>query len=348
MKLLLKGPLDTYSGYGNDVVGLVEAFASMGIDLHLKPVVVTPPIDPITAQHLMKAPERPIDIGICYMEPNNIECDDIRDACSKTIAWTMWEYESYIDTPAHRHHGVPSLAERLKRFDLLLVTDDTSMKAFTPHAAEAGVPIKKLAGGYRSKLWKPIARDWSSETFHYGMVGRLDRRKGPWIAIGAFLQLKHVLGDAFNAQLHLKTTLAGLEQVPHPDIKVYTAWWTYNRLLEFYGSLHCLLAPSTGEGKNVPCLEALSTGMPVIATDYGGHTEWLGDEWAYRLPYEMVEFEQGKAAKVAVADMAEQMLRVYQDRATARRKGEVGARVIPAMCDWEKVARRFLALEDLR
>lgn len=351
MRILLKGPLNTITGYGNDVVGLAEAFAAVGIDVHLKPSDVVPPIDRLTAALLTKFPEMPFDLGIVYFDPSNLDAHDVGRACNKTIAWTMWEYESYDDS-VHNYLGSAAtkrpLRERLKEFDLLLVTDDTSMAALGPHAAAAGTPVKKLAGGFRSKQWKAAKRDWNARPFRFGMLGRLDRRKGPWISIGAFTSLKAQYGDDFDAELILKTTLPGLEQVPHPDIKPLMAWWTHEQVQEFYGSLHCFLAPSSGEGKNVPALEAMATGIPVMATNYGGHTEWLGDEWSYALPYDLFPYEHGKAAKVLVADLAERMLHVYKNRAELRRKGEVAQSVIPAMCDWEKVVHRLLALPELR
>jgi glycosyltransferase involved in cell wall biosynthesis len=320
----------------------------MGIDLHLKPMIVVPPIDRVVAAQLVKYPEMPMDVGLVYTDPAALAANDIRKACRKVVGMTMWEYESYRDLHTKRGIDVPPLTARLKDFDLLLATDDTSMVALKPHADAAGIPIKKLAGGFRSKLWKPVGRDWTEEPFRFGMLGRLDRRKGPWIAIGAFVKLKAEYGDEFRAELHMKTTLPGLEHVPHPDIHVHIAWWPYERVREFYGSLHCLLAPSTGEGKNVPALEAMATGCPVIATDYGGHREWLMDEYAFRLSAAPYEFEQGPAVKPVVDDLAKLMLEVYRERAKLRRMGEVASTVIPAMADWEKVVHRFLALEELR
>jgi glycosyltransferase involved in cell wall biosynthesis len=346
VNILIKGPLDTMSGYGNDVSGLVRAFTDVGLDTHIKPVSVIPPIDQVSAVQLTKYPDIPFDIGLVYQDPAALRADDIRNACRKTVAWSMWEYETYREDLSGGA-GIP-LMTRLADFDLFLVTDSTSLTALSPYAKPMSTPIRKLAGGFRSDQWKPVARDWSAEPFRFGMLGRLDRRKGPWLAIGAFMALKAEHGKAFNAELHLKTTLPGMEAVPHPDLHVHREWWPQAKVAEFYGSLHCLLAPSTGEGKNVPALEAMATGCPVIATDYGGHKEWMQSDWAYPLDYEAFEYPQGVAAKPSISHLAKLMWEVYTERGTARRKGEVASNIIPAMCDWKQVVHRFLAMEELR
>jgi glycosyltransferase involved in cell wall biosynthesis len=113
---------------------------------------------------------------------------------------------------------------------------------------------------------------------------------------------------------------------------------------EFYAGLHCFLAPSTGEGKNVPALEAQTTGVPVIGTDYGGHKIWMNDEWAYPLDWTPEEFEQGWAARPDEEHLKKLMWHVYTSRHEARQKGQLAARMIPQMCSWSHVIDRLMDL----
>jgi glycosyltransferase involved in cell wall biosynthesis len=255
---------------------------------------------------------------------------------------TMWEYERFRD----EQRKTPGIAGRMKDYDLVLAYDDVTEKALGPYAAEAGVPIKVLQGGYHPDYWGKgnwRARDWNG-TFRFGMLGRLDRRKQPWAAVRAFGALKDEHGDDFNAELHLKTTLPGLPpQVGErwPGIVVHYEWWPLPKMRAFYDMLNCYVAPSTGEGKNVPALEAQTAGVPVIASEYGGHRNWLSPQWAYPLKVDPFEFEEGWASVPDEEDLKRLMWHVYTHREEARRKGELAARTIPPMCSWHTVMRHF-------
>jgi glycosyltransferase involved in cell wall biosynthesis len=259
---------------------------------------------------------------------------------------TMWEYERYRPDGWERTRVMLEESE----FDLILAYDEVTAAALSDEEVNPGVPVRVLQGGFSPEYWSradPRARDWSG-TFRFAMVGRLDPRKNPWAAIRAFGRLKDEHGEEFDAELHLKTTIPGLipPQVGErwPGIHIHLEWWTPERMLEFYAATHCLLAPSTGEGKNVPALEAMTTGIPVIATDYGGHRGWLSPEYAYPLGWTPHEFAAGPAAQPDEDELAELMWHVYTHRDEARGKGEVAARVIPPAMSWASVVRRLTAV----
>jgi glycosyltransferase involved in cell wall biosynthesis len=340
MRFLIKGPVDSMSGYGNDICGLATTLEDVGHEVHLMPLSLVPPIPERVARMLTVYPNPPFDVAIVHVAPMSMEATEIRQVCKTILGWTMWEYESYLIEPG-------KLRESLAAFDRLLVYDEVSQKALAdPLVAGGVVPVSILQGGYDPTYWARAnqnRRDWG-DTFKFGMVGRLDRRKGPWTAIEAFVALKDEHGEEFDAELHLKTTLPGLPSTGLQDkgVYVHAEWWPHQRLREFYETLHCLLAPSTGEGKNVPALEAQTTGVPVIATAYAGHMQWLTSEWGYPLEAGRDTYGHGVAAKVDPKVLADQMWHVYTHRTEARRKGELAARVIPPMCSWTHVVDRLM------
>lgn len=345
MRVLLCGPFDTNSGWGNDLVGMARGLGALGHDVHLAPLSVVPPIPADIAQLLCKPKQPPLDLTVVHCEPYRMDVPGgTRIVSQKVVGWTMWEWDEY------REDLVPdalstSLSRRLGNFDALLSYDHVTTAALDLHVPE-GVEHRQLQGGYTSDDWEPVRRDWWG-TLRFGMLGRLHDRKNPFAAIRAFSELKEEHGEDFDAELHLKTQVLGLHpqiEERYPGVRIYLANWPQKQVAEFYASLHCLLCPSRGEGKNVPALEAQSTGCPVIATNYGGHRDWLSEEWAYPLSYEMQTHEQGCWAEPDVAHLKQLMWRVYTDRDEARRKGELAARTIPGMCDWTKVLRR---MEDM-
>ena len=109
-----------------------------------------------------------------------------------------------------------------------------------------------------------------------------------------------------------------------PKVKVFQETFDHQRLHDFYALNHMLLAPSLGEGKNLPALEMLATGGTVAASTVGGHTMWLRDDIAYPLPWEKLPLHGERmpkgpqVAQVSVASLKAAMWDAYSDRATAK------------------------------
>lgn len=56
-----------------------------------------------------------------------------------------------------------------------------------------------------------------------------------------------------------------------------------------YASVDCFVLPSRGEGWGRPHVEAMSMGLPVIATHWSGPSEFLNEENGYPLRHESLE-----------------------------------------------------------
>jgi glycosyltransferase involved in cell wall biosynthesis len=195
-----------------------------------------------------------------------------------------------------------------------------------------------------------MERDWFEENFYFCMLGVLSSRKDPFVAIEAFTQAKHENPEFDkHARLSLKTNTPGLHssmEDVYPGLRIYYDNWPYETMKKFYASQHVLLAPSRGEGKNMPALEFMSTGGTVIATNWAGHTQWLDSSYAYPLNYELkpVDSKHPKTlnARADVQHLKELMLHTFENRAEARMKGELASRVIPKMCSWDTVVENLL------
>lgn len=60
-------------------------------------------------------------------------------------------------------------------------------------------------------------------------------------------------------------------------------------LPRLYKAADCLVAPSRGEGWGRPHHEAMMMGLPVIATNWSGNTEFMNEENSFLVDYELVE-----------------------------------------------------------
>jgi len=351
MKVLVKIPLSPFSGYGNDGLGLTRALVRWGADVYLSPSSVQAPLPEDIAMLLTKPLLPPFDLVINHHDPAALHLEEeYKLAADTTVAWTMWEYSNFGNLP-----GRSKLKQDLKYYDALIGYDEVSSDCLRDYAWRHQ-SVLTLQGGYNPEDWPESSeRDWHSERFGFCMNGQLHMRKDPFVAIQAFSELKNDPDVEFEgAELHLHTTTPGLHSAMEeaiPKLRIHYAMWPHEVLYKFYETQHVLLAPSRGEGKNMPALEMQSTGGTVIATNWGGHREWLNSDYNYPLDYTLHPVDENSPdtynARASVEHMKELMLHTYQHRAEAQLKGMVASQVIPRMCSWDAVVERlFLRLKD--
>jgi glycosyltransferase involved in cell wall biosynthesis len=349
-RVLLKTALTPLTGYGNDGLGLAIALQDAGWDVSLDPSTVNPPLPARVAALLTRPIEPPYDLLLHHASPIELGLYPGMERSAKLkMAWTMWEFSSMgpdFEGLVGPSHFARPFSLHLASYDVIGAYDDVSAQALSEHVATDGPKLIKIQGGYWADQWHvdPRTRVWSG-TFKFLMNGAMGERKNPFSAIEAFKLCKEQHGDAFDAELHIKTTARTLHpkmEEAYPWLKIHYATWTHEQMVAYYLSGHCFVAPSWGEGKNLPALEAQTTGIPVLATRIGGHAEWMSDDWSYNIPFELGEHIPGvKSARANVEGFAAKLWEVYSDRELCRRKGELAARTIPSMCDWSKVVERL-------
>ncbi len=349
VKVLVKAPMNVYTGYGMDGIGITRALLNAGCDVYLDPVQVSAPLPPDVAALFCKELTAPFDLIIHHVSPDLLGLTPQgRAATDITVGWTMWEY-----TTLDNLKGKTGLRKRLGTYDVVFGYDTVSTAALLPYMKDTKAGV--LQGGFWPDDWRPMQRDWRGARFGFCMVGQLHQRKDPFVAIDAFRELKEEHPDEFApAELHLKTNIPGLHSKLEeiiPKLRVHYASWPREVVRDFYGSQHVLLAPSRGEGKNLPALEFLSTGGTVIATDWGGHQQWLSSEYAYPLKYSLAPIGGGTPdclnARADKEHLKYLMLHTFRNRAECEKKGRIGSELIPQMCSWDAVIERlFVKIAD--
>ncbi|WP_314591444.1 glycosyltransferase family 4 protein [Paenibacillus terrigena] len=98
-----------------------------------------------------------------------------------------------------------------------------------------------------------------------------------------------------------------------------------------YTNCHAFVLPSRGEGAGYPMLEAAMRGLPVIATGWGGHTDFLHADNSYPIPYQLIPVKPQAYydgyqsdqlwAEASVSDLKELMRYVYEHYPAAKAKG---------------------------
>lgn len=337
--VLLKTPLTANTGYGNDGFSLSRAFYQAGLDIRLAPTAVGPPLPMGVAQLLVKPLDIQFDFFVHHVDPANLGLSPSEKRMqAKKIAWSMWEFTTL--SPEIQE----TFTKQLEGYDLLFAYDEISYQAFLPHCEEAGVPIKILQGGYWAEDWQydHRLRDWDGP-FRFCMVGQLHQRKNPHAAVRAF---EEVHAEFPDTELHLKNSLQTLHPAMedrYPGLKIHYTMWSHEELKSFYGQCHTYVAPSWGEGKNLPALEALTMGIPAIYSDFGGHRQWGSSDVGWPVPGKIEEHVPGMGSmRVDHDSLVAAMREAVQNRSATKHKGELASRIIPSMCDWNVVVRRFL------
>lgn len=123
------------------------------------------------------------------------------------------------------------------------------------------------------------------------------------------------------------------------------------QLGSLYRSADCFVLPTRGEGWGMPMLEAMACGLPVIATDWGSHCDFMDEGNSYPLRVEKMVPAIAKCPYYTGFNWAEPsyehlralMRHVYENREEAREKGARAALDAHARWTWEHSAQKIIA-----
>lgn len=119
-----------------------------------------------------------------------------------------------------------------------------------------------------------------------------------------------------------------------------------------YRSADCFVLPSRGEGWGMPILEAMACGLPAIATDWSGQTEFFNAEVGYPLRVralvpadntKCVYYHGRRWAEPDLEHLVECMRYVYHQRDEAHAVGQRAAQAARKRWTWSHAAERIIA-----
>jgi glycosyltransferase involved in cell wall biosynthesis len=198
------------------------------------------------------------------------------------------------------------------------------------------IPI--IPNGIDLQAYQPPDRDWSFPRLL--SVGRIVHQKGLDLAMRALGGLKEfdwewrIVGD--GPQLAALQSLAN--ELGISERVFFLGWQSRAQLMECYQRANIFLFPSRHEGMPNAMLEAMASGLPVIASCIAGNEELVvDDKTGYLAPSEDVEAFQTALRKL------------LSNTALRQQMGSASRRHAEENYSWESTARQYsLLLEKVK
>jgi glycosyltransferase involved in cell wall biosynthesis len=222
------------------------------------------------------------------------------------------------------------------------------------------VPIEVVKWGINPEDYWPLARNphptspmrrehrgGDERPYTFLWSGTADRRKGWDVAYRAFMR---AFEHDKRAQLHLhfRNPLPANPRFGDPNVRVTIGLFDRPELRTMLAEADCFVFPSRGEGWGSPPREAAATGLPVLATNYGGLAEEI-EQWA--LPIETSGFSKaeygfwddiGDWVEPSVEHCATLMRWCFDHQTLARQLGYDAAQWLRTEGTWRRSAEGVL------
>ncbi|MFE2751564.1 glycosyltransferase family 4 protein [Actinosynnema sp. NPDC059335] len=343
MKLLVRGPVDTVTGYGNDVVGLIQALLDFGVQVHLWPTSLQPPVPRRVLALLDQPIAPPYDAVLLYEQPRNLlGVEQYCDVARAVLGWTMWERTPV--TPAALGLASEPEGRPFAALDTLVVTCPMNVEAF--RAVDDVVPIEVIPPGLDVEAFPQVRRGLRGPVvFGANMV--VSSRKDPYALLAAWRDFRERWPE-LDARLELKTIPPGLHPRVtdvYPDVVLHQAVWSVDQVRDWYSLLDVFVSAARGEGMNKPAVEAMATGLPVVATRWGGHANWQSAQHGYPVAHRLADspLERGTLDGPVVHDSLVTALHTAAtDGMTRLAKGNAAAAFVRSALSWQHAVEHLL------
>lgn len=118
-------------------------------------------------------------------------------------------------------------------------------------------------------------------------------------------------------------------------------------LSALYNAIDIFTLPTRGEGFGLPLLEAMSSGRPIVATDYSAHPEWARGS-GFLVPPKILEAEPLTNIRRAIIDLdeyVEDILALLDDEKLCEEYGKKGREQALKM-DWDIICKQWENIVD--
>lgn len=352
------------SGYAEECWNAALALEEAGIPLQIVPVGQqndNRKLIPEASAKRLKALEREsIDLphSIIYqaVPAHGLE---LRLHGRTSVARTMFETDSVP----------PIFRDRCNAMDEVWVPSRFNMGTFASGGVERS-KLRLVPGGIDAKTFHPgeePLKITQKRGFNFLSVFEWWPRKNYWALLGAYLneftaqddvalilkvyQLSSTSADIPSEIAWMIEREHGLPLEKAPTIVVLNGFMTQEAMVRLYATADCFVLPTRGEGYGRPFLEAMACGVPVIATDWGGQSDFLNDSNSYRIPSTLVDVPPDTELSLIAGqrwaepdpDRLRSLMRhVYEHPEEAQRNAEQARSDVLRDYDWSALMPRWV------
>lgn len=200
------------------------------------------------------------------------------------------------------------------------------------------IPCFTLPYGINPNIWKYQERPATRDKFRFLCVGDNTGRK-------RFIELCRAFRDEFKpeepVELIIKSwggdnTSGNLQTYCNHQLKTEHSDLPIKDMVGYYRDADCYVMATSGEAVGMPYLEAMATGLPCIATDKGGQTQWTLPEFSYLIssqPYKS-PYLAGNQFMPNWQHLKQLMRHAYNNIQEVREKGRAGSEFMHENYTW--------------
>lgn len=338
-KLVWEANADTFSGFGSAGMNIVKTLGKLGVDVSFNGKQFDEGAFRDAEFDKYKKSALPDSVMVQFRQPGQFR----RKMTERMFGYTPWETTK-----------VPlSWIARMNAMEAMFTTCQQNVQAFKDSGVK--VPVYVYHHGVDAKVFPFIERDDNDPVWVFGTYGRLSLRKGTDLVIKAF---KEEFRHEKDVALVLKSTEPYIQAKNLNDNRIIVIGEVYSRQqqLDLMKNMDVFLFPSRGEGFGLPAIEAMSTGLPTIMTNWSGLKDFGNHDDTMLLDFEMrpaTNFTEsiyregcGDWAEPNYQQMMSFMRWTYENRKEARAMGKKVSERIQKEWSWEKVTKQFITILD--
>lgn len=256
------------------------------------------------------------------------------------ILYTMWEYERLPD----------EFVETLNQADYVLAASEWLKRVYknngvfrTIYTCRQGCDTEFYE--YKLRDWRPLRE--RGKPLRFLWLGAPSQRKGWDLAIRGFH--KAFFGTHRTVEFYIKSSIFGsvgaVTKMSRYSTTVDSRNVSFQELREIYYSAFAFLFPSRGEGLGMPPLEAMATGLPVIAPAYSTMQDYMLKEHSYPVSFTKRVVDVGvrtTCAEVIIDDLVETLRYLYDHPKEAMRKGLKASIFVGEQFSLQRMSERLL------
>ncbi len=338
----------TPSGYAVSAREMILQLDVLNVDVHLAYLYGTDWMDTQKDDHRIAAMrQRPKDLSLPQVvySSGDLFC---KNSGKYRIGYTMLEV-----------NGIPDdWVLQANAMDEVWVPSNFNRETFLNSGVRKPVYVMPL--GVNSDYFNPQVRSFrASPRYTFLSIFEWGERKAAEVLLKAYhrafsrkddvLLLLKVMNNDPGVDVNKEIAKLNLPQDGPPVVILYNQDLPVHQMGSLYRSADCFVLPTRGEGWGMPIIEAMACGLPVIATDWSAHTDFMDGTVAYPLNVAKLIPAEAKCpyykgfvwAQPDEDHLIELMRHVYAEREEATDKGIRASQRVLEAWNWRCAAQKI-------